>query len=557
MRMKLLLLCIIILAFFLRSYRFNDVPLSLNRDEVGLGYDAYSLLKTGRDQFNIPLPITLRSSDDYKPAVYTYLDIPSLAIFDLDSVGVRLPSVMFGVFAIFGVYVLTQRLFNHTKISLLSALLLAISPWHIQFSRTAFEANISLFFLILGVYFFLLMGKSKSFVFAFLSSTFFGLGLFTYHAARFIIPAIILFLLFVHWRDILEKRKNVFFFMFLFGLYFLFILPILFSSEAQIRLRTLSIFNQSDYAQETEKLRRIDVLSQDGQFGKVFHNQMSTRLSIDSLKFSTNYIRHLEPQTILFGTDDITEGGRASRIQSHHAPDMGVVYPWEILFFGVGFILVFRYSRPLLFLLPFWFIVGFIPAAITWDIPSYVRAILVLPSIQIIASLAIFSITAFLQRRLQSGQIFFSLLVACWCMFTLSYFLHQYFIHLNIENAQAWKYGRRETFLETEKLKDHYKKIVVSTSLDDPHLFFLFHLKIDPKAYLSSGGTVKGGWTATENHYQKYEFHPIPDQNTFSHDAQAHVLYVGIPREISPEAKVVKTIYYPDGTEAIKLVEKS
>ena len=40
---------IIILAFFLRFYRLNSYP-AFNADEAAIGYNAYSLIKTGMDE---------------------------------------------------------------------------------------------------------------------------------------------------------------------------------------------------------------------------------------------------------------------------------------------------------------------------------------------------------------------------------------------------------------------------------------------------------------------------------------------------------------------------
>src|SRR3989344_9071437 len=153
---KLLFILIIALAAFLRLWQLGNVPISPDWDETALGYNAYSILKTGRDEYGTFLPRTLRSFDDYKPPLYAYLAVPSVAFFGLNTWAVRLPAAVMGVLAVIGTYVLVIELFRqlHTKAkkqisefsaeasSLLAAFLLAISPWHLQFSRIAFEANI-------------------------------------------------------------------------------------------------------------------------------------------------------------------------------------------------------------------------------------------------------------------------------------------------------------------------------------------------------------------------------------------------------------------------------
>src|SRR5690606_39044514 len=131
-------------------------------DEASFGYDAYSLLKTGKDQWGHPVPIVLESFGDFKPPLYAYLTIPFVAVFRMSEFSVRLPNAIAGTLAIYATYLMVSELAKHTKLSkrksetfaLLSALLLSISPWHVMLSRGAFEANLTTILMPLGVYFF-------------------------------------------------------------------------------------------------------------------------------------------------------------------------------------------------------------------------------------------------------------------------------------------------------------------------------------------------------------------------------------------------------------------
>src|SRR3989344_3529076 len=68
---------------------------------------------------------------------------------------VRLPAALVGVLTILVVFFLASELTGSKKIAFWSAFLLAINPWHIQLSRTAFEGGIGVFFFSLGLLFFL------------------------------------------------------------------------------------------------------------------------------------------------------------------------------------------------------------------------------------------------------------------------------------------------------------------------------------------------------------------------------------------------------------------
>jgi len=81
--------------------------------------------------------------------------------FGLNEFAIRFPSAFFGILTVLLSYFLTKKLFEKENIALLTAFFLAISPWHLQFSRGAFEANLGLFFSVLGIYLFIKFAKDK------------------------------------------------------------------------------------------------------------------------------------------------------------------------------------------------------------------------------------------------------------------------------------------------------------------------------------------------------------------------------------------------------------
>ena len=113
MRKKVLVLALIIAtALFLRVYKINSNPPGLTPDEASLGYNAYSILKTGKDEYGTFMPIIFKSFGDYKPGLYVYLTVPFVAILGLNETAVRLPSVFSGVFTVFLIYLISKELFK-------------------------------------------------------------------------------------------------------------------------------------------------------------------------------------------------------------------------------------------------------------------------------------------------------------------------------------------------------------------------------------------------------------------------------------------------------------
>ena len=130
-------IAIVLIGFTLRFYNLGSTPNSLNWDEVSWGYNAYSILKTGMDEYGKIMPLSFQAFGDFKQPIYVYLTSISIAIFGLSAFSVRFASAFLGVLTIPLVFFLTRELFRkHDKVdavSLFAMLFFAISPWSNQY----------------------------------------------------------------------------------------------------------------------------------------------------------------------------------------------------------------------------------------------------------------------------------------------------------------------------------------------------------------------------------------------------------------------------------------
>src|SRR3989344_2155760 len=208
---RIFLLGIILLAVILRFWQLQDVPPSMTWDEVAWGYNAYSLGIDGRDEFGKFLPLTyLESFGDFKPPAYAYLSVLPVKILGLNEFSTRFASAFFGVLTVILTYFLVRKIFPRVgpSLALLSAGLLAISPWHILLSRAAFEANVATFFIVLGVYLFLYAKNKKWFLV--LSIISFVISMYTFNTARIVAPLLVLGLVFFNRKYLLSKARSQF-----------------------------------------------------------------------------------------------------------------------------------------------------------------------------------------------------------------------------------------------------------------------------------------------------------------------------------------------------------
>lgn len=534
---RLFFLAIVVLALILRFYKLSIVPPSLNWDEAAIGYNAYSLIKTGGfDEYGDFLPLAFRSFDDYKPPLYIYLTTVPVYLFGLNDFAVRFTSVIMGVMAVIFTYLLTFELFKNQKIALLSMFFLSVSPWHLQSSRVAFEAGLSVFLLSAGLWAFL-KGLRENCRWLLISAIIFGLNFYAYHSLRVFSPLLSLILIFLYRKELLIKWKYT-----LIATLIVFIILIPFISIATsisglMRFKGTSIFFLPEPLEESTN--RIDEDKKINQeiLGNIFHNRSIVYLKV----IMENYLSHFKPEFLFFDAD----------VPTHHAPDIGLLYLWDLPFILLGVYYLFKkdYGRPTI-ILASWFLFGPIASSFTWGVPNSLRTEVILPTYQIFTALGIY----FTYLTLKSiSKIFVKLLRAVICLlflFNFSYYLHQYYVHLNRDFAKDWNYGRKEAVEYVSQLADSYQKIIVSPNLDQAYMHFLYYLKYDPNKYLAEGGTVSGGFREQRNKIGKYEFREFDYK---MEKEKGNYLFIGYPNEFPPNANILKTIYYLDNTEAIKI----
>src|SRR3990167_11354365 len=120
---RLLLFLILLLASFLRFWRLDSFP-ALNADEAAIGYNAYSLQETGKDEHGNTWPIHFQSFNDYKPGFYFYLVLPFVKFLGLNEWAVRIPNAFLGVLTVYVLYLLIKELKIKNSLDILAPAML-------------------------------------------------------------------------------------------------------------------------------------------------------------------------------------------------------------------------------------------------------------------------------------------------------------------------------------------------------------------------------------------------------------------------------------------------
>lgn len=515
----------------------GQIPAGFSGDEAITGYSAYSVLKTARDEWGDLMPATFRSFGDYKPGLYTYLTVPSIAIFGLNEFAVRLPMAVVGVLAVITIYFLAQQLFKNFAISALAALLLALSPWHIHFSRIAFEGGLIAFLFPAGLFFYLKsLEKPKYLPFAVI---FWGLNLFSYLPARlFTMLTVAAVFLWKHPKNLLPKTKILTASIVL----AIAILWIVSSRPGSLnRFLDISIFSldleQLKQAQHESPLPR--------NVARIFDNKVTFYFT----QFFENYLSYYSPSFLFTGSRPDSS--------SINLPGAPLLFGIEIVFLLSAVFFAFRNRGSFPVILLFWLLLAPLPAALTKGGLHVHRVTTFLPVYSLISAYGVVNLVEFLKKKYKVN--FVPILV--FIIFAAAvYSLQTYFLHLPAKPAESARFGYREVIAFTESVKENYQRIIFTKYNSEPQAFVAFYTKYDPDQHQKEALN----WLRFEQEGKKY-LDQLPEYSLGKYEFRdtnwndvknlENALIVAAPKDIPEGVQLLKTIKDPKGREIFKIVE--
>lgn len=543
---------ILLLAFVLRFYRLGDYP-ALNADEASIGYDAYSLIQTGMDQHGNFWPISFQSFNDYKPGIIVYLVLPFIKIFGLTIFWVRFLPALLGVGTVLALYLLVVEISNNSKLNTQNSILattaafmLAVSPWHIHFSRGAWEVNVATFFMVGGVWLFLKwMNRIQSVKYLVLSIVSFVLSMYSYHSSRLIIPLLGVGLFCIYKNEILRNYKLVFRNLTV-GVILLTPLLISLINGGLSRASGVSITADSGIAERTkEQQSEHYIIGLGGRYiPRIIHNKYVNY----TLVFAKNWTEH-------FGGNFLfTEG---DGIQRNKIPEMGLLYYFEILSIFVGIVVLLKsegYSLRSKYLIFWWLLIAPTAAALTFQSPHALRAqnmIIPLTIISAFGLISIIQVISLVRSKILLSTFYY--LLSTFIIWNIAFYLHQYYVHMSKELPYSSQYGLKELsdFLLTIP---NDKKVIISDRYDQPYILTLFYLKYPPKDFQNhhSLTTPDRFGFSTVRSFDRYNFWTIDWEKDKLSYPGAYI--IGTDQEIPDEANVIKNIYGSNGYKYFQIV---
>lgn len=387
-----ILFLIVVLAFVLRFYKLGEVPLGFHQDEVSQAYNSFSILTTARDRYGQLLPILFRSFGSYQPPIYTYLTPIPIFLFGNTIFAARSTSALFGVLIVIVTYLIVETLvkqkYRH-NLALLSAFVVAISPWSIHFSRRVVEGNLGLFFFLLALYFSLLsLKKIKYFL---LACIVLGISTHAYYSER-LISVIFLPIFLVYFKTYyLKYKKWIVCGLLVFGLT---LLP-----------------------------HVVTIAS--GAFFARFNQVGSSGNNSFILEFGKHFISYFSPKYLF---SDIGSG--LARV----SPNLSVFYDWFFLPFLLGLYFLSKIiDKKFIKFLGIFTVIFLIPVSLTGDVFYPLRALEFFWLLSLVISIGLLGIGEIIKHKRIKWLAFLILVMYSLGSFYVSYFV--LFQHEATENV--------------------------------------------------------------------------------------------------------------------------
>lgn len=517
------ILSITVVGAILRLTGLLHNPISLFSDEVDMGYQAYSLIKTGCDYSGFCLPIQFHSFSDVQPPIPIYLiALANLVGVSLD-LSIRLVPAIFGVLGILATYLLVKNLLSKKifnidlpYVGIFSALLLSIAPWHFTYSRIGFALGMLFFFVVVGFYFFTQYLIQEKKYHLYLSCLLLGLSPMVYNTAKMSVLFYPMVLLLLPGAIALFKKsvhpKIAFVLMFI-PLVLMFL-----AGGTTARFDYISIFTDPTIATGVDYQRQLDsglsagVGASPSIATKLLHNK--------PLKFVANL------QDNVFGllsTDFLFTKGDPNLRHSPEGSGMLLRSFVVTLLVGTYFLIRYRHTKFLL-LLCFLTFIAISASAITRDGYSHAsRSFMMLLPIISVSGIGL----AYLFKR---WKYIFSLVLFLFFIES-AFFLHNYWVHYRYSSAGSWSYGMKEVVQSSQKYVG--RPIVISPKNENPLIFYAYYTRFDPLRFQkfvkdhTLYNSMSGKYNLEGNRVGDTDFYiaTLVDMNPKTKDLLPHAVY--------------------------------
>jgi 4-amino-4-deoxy-L-arabinose transferase-like glycosyltransferase len=510
---------IIVIATVLRTHHLDELPAGFYCDEAGLGYNATSILRTGYDETGTFLPLYVWSFGvSYKNPVFIYSSMLPLAVLGPTELAVRLTAAAYGIATVIALFFL-GRAMGGSWVGLPAALLLAVCPWHLHFSRIGFELITEPFFFVVGLIFLVYFFRGRRSLTA--AAFFFALTVYTYVPAKLFVPLFLAGVLFVYaptlrrrWRETAAAL----------GVFVITLLPV-------------GIFDWTHRHQAGDYFQRTTILESDAPPLEIGRTLL------------TNYVTFFSPAFLLY------EGG--DRILRHGVKDHGELYPLFGPLLLVGLAVLVTRRDPSMGLPLLWLAAYPVAPALMNEIPSASRGFIGAAAFCLVAGVGAAGLL-WLPRRLlrrHSLQVAVQAAIATAGMAVLAWQVAQYWTLYSVEYPKysakyytGFQFGQRQVADYFIQHYDDYDELILTQRRSNQADVFL-------RFYDGLAQPARRGIMPPFEHREKMRV-GWPDELQQYRDGR-RLLFAARTDEVAlfEDPDVKERVIAPDGSAAFVIVE--
>ncbi len=445
---------ILLVAAIVRVWGLEQLPAGLFCDEAGNGYNAFSLLESGRGEEGTFLPLYVWSFGvSYKNPVFIYSAIPIVGLFGLSEFTIRLTAALWGILGVAALILLGTSLFGRRG-GLWSGAFLALCPWHLHFSRIAFELIALLPLFAAGFACFLegVRGRPRRLVPA---AVLFAISLYAYAPAKMFVPLFLLGAGVLYLRPLLAAGRWAWF-----G-----------AGAAIVTGLPLLVFDllhrdrAGQYFAETTVLRAS--------------NSLLENAGLVAANWTTFFTRDF---LLLYGDP----------LVRHSVPEVGQIFFAMAPMIAIGLVWSMAPRRPEGKLLVWWLILYPVAPSLMNEVPSASRGFIGVGVLCLLAAAGVVFAQRLLagdgSRRWRSlASDLLVCLVAATVAFEAGRYGYRYVTLYPAIAANAFQYGYRDAIAAMEPQRDDFDKLLLTTSEgNQPQIFALFYNRYPPEKWLEA-----------------------------------------------------------------------
>jgi hypothetical protein len=552
----------LIIGVGVRVARLDKMPPALNQDEACDGYDAYSILRTGRDHHGNFMPIVMQGFNDYRMPLLQYSLVPLVGAFGLKTEVVRLGAAIWGILDLAAIVCLAGLMLGWPGAAA-AAVFGALSPWHLSFSRFGQEAitgSATVTLAILCLFAWLSRRKTRYLI---LSGIFLGLSLYSYSVAKLFTPLIIVLLTILYRRELKEAWPKPLIALSIVAVFAIpqVVITLRHSTEMQAQYHNLSLFNPEAICAGC--------------------SSEQTKLATKSIPYLlvANFASNFTASFLFLN------GDRGDHWTMLHPPNFGELLPEQAPLVVLGlFALLSERRRRIAILILGWLIIAALPAALikplgaslpeSGKMPTpYVLLNTRIPPAPVTPSLLLghadsrhdilavvpwillsalgFVVLLDLTRDLPVLQTLAMVLLLAGVVFHSSRYLRYYFEDFPAIAAPYFQYGIKEVLQTIDRGYSRDLPVVITPRINQPYIYVLFFEQYAPAKYQQGTVVQQPGLNSRVEGFDRYRF--VPPLWTLMQLPHGIFVFEGGERTLLPPDGLIR---YPDGNVAYKIVVK-